>query len=102
MVITISPAGRGRFRASLGSRHLCTSPTPFLSAARVLLREGVDPATPLQQTREGSDTVDLCGTVGAAAGLTVVENEDIGPVFRLYRALPAHLRARSREVAALA
>jgi len=102
MVITISPAGRRRFRASLGSRLLCTSDTPFTSAARVLMRDGVDPSTPLEMTREGSDTVDLRSTVGAAARLTVVENDHVGPIFRPYKALPADLRARSREVAACA
>jgi hypothetical protein len=102
MVITISPAGRGRLRASLGTRILCTSDTPFFAAARVLLREGVNPKTPLEMTREGSDTVDLRSTVGAAAGLTVVENDHVGPIFRPYKALPADLRARSREVAACA
>lgn len=102
MVITLSPAGRGRFRASLGSRILCTSDTPFLSAARVLMRDGVDPSTPLEMTREGSDTVDLRSTVGAAARLTVVENDHVGPVFRPYRSFPADLRPRSREVAACA
>lgn len=102
MVITISPAGRGRFRASLGSRILCTSDTPFLSAARVLMRDGVDPSTPLEMTREGSDKVDLRSTVGAAARLTVWENDHEGPVFRPYRSFPADLRPRSREVAACA
>jgi len=102
MIITISPAGRGRFRASLGTCHLCTSDTPFLSAARALLRDGVDPATPLAMTREGNDTVDIRSTVGAAARLTVLENEQTGPIFRPHRALPAHLRAESREVAACA
>lgn len=102
MVITISPAGRGRYHARLGTRHLCTADSPFTSAARVLLREGVDPATPLEMTREGSDTVDLRSTVGAAAQLTVSENDHEGPVFRPYKAFPADLRARSREVPACA
>lgn len=100
MVITISPAGRGRFRASLGTRILCTSDTPFTSAARVLIRDGVDPTTPLEMTREGSDKVDLRSTIGAAAQLTVYENDSHGPVFRQYKAFPSDLRARSREVAA--
>ena len=102
MIITISPAGRGRFRSSLGTRHLCTSDTPFTCSARVLLREGVDPTMLLEMTREGSDTIDLRCTVGAAAGVTVLETERIGPVFRPYRAFPADLRSRSRAAASCA
>jgi len=102
MVITISPAGRGRFRSSLGSRLLCTSDTPFTCSARVLLREGVDPTMPLEMTREGSDTVDLRSTVGAAARLTVIENAHTGPVLRPYRAFPADLRRRPRNAVACA
>jgi hypothetical protein len=102
MVITISPAGRGRFRASLGTRILCTSDTPFLSAARVLMRDGVAPSTPLEMTRKGSDTVDLRSTVGAAARLAISENAHEGPVFRPYKAFPADLRLRRRETVACA
>lgn len=102
MVITISPAGRGRFRASLGTRILCTSDTPFLSAARVLMREGVDPSTPLEGVHEGSGVIGSRSTVGAAARLAVVENDHVGPVFRPYKAFPAELRPRSQETAACA
>ncbi|KRE03560.1 hypothetical protein ASE63_25975 [Bosea sp. Root381] len=98
MIITISPAGRGRFRSYLGTRLLCTSPTPFLSSARVLLREGVDPSTPLEMTREGSDAVDLRSTVGVAARFTVSENDHEGPVFRAYKAFPADLRSKPQEL----
>lgn len=102
MLITISPAGRGRYHARLGTRLLCTTDNPFLSAARVLMRDGVDPATPLAMVREGSDTVDLRSTVGAAAQFTVYENDHEGPVFRRYRAFPADLRHRPRNAVACA
>lgn len=97
MLITISPAGRGRYHARLGNRHLCTSNSPFLSSARVLLREGVPPETPLEMTREGGSTVDMRGTLGRAARWTLVENERIGPVLRPYRPFPADLRNKPQE-----
>lgn len=100
MLITISPAGRGRYHARLGHRLLCTSRNPFTDAARILAREGVSPATPLQMSREGHDTVDLSGTVGAAARLSVLENERRGPVFVAHRAFTPENRARVRGVGA--
>lgn len=102
MVITLSPARKGRFNASLGSRLLCSSDTPFLDAARVLLQEGVDPATPLEAIHESDGTIGSRSTVGAAARLAVVENNRVGPVFRPYKAFPASLRPQSRENAACA
>lgn len=97
MLITISPAGRGRHHARLGQRHLCTSRTPFTDAARALAKEGVPPSTPLQMSREGHDTVDLSGTVGAAARLTVLENERRGPVFIAHRVFTPENQARLRR-----
>lgn len=88
MNITVSPAGRGRYHAHLDGRHLCTSDTPFFSAARVLKREGVLPQEPLTMTHEGSVTVCLTSTVGEAAGFRVEETEDRGPRFRPYRPSP--------------
>lgn len=96
MLITISPAGRGRYLARLGHRHLCTSRTPFTDAARALAKEGVPPSTPLQMSREGHDTVDLSGTVGVAARLAVLENERRGPVFVAHREFTPENRARLR------
>lgn len=103
MLITISPAGRGRYHARLGHRLLCTSRTPFTDAARILAKEGVSPSEPLQMCREGHDTVDLSGTVGAAARLTVLENERRGPVFIAHRPFTPEnqVRLRVRPVATL-
>jgi hypothetical protein len=94
MLITISPAGRGRYHARLGHRHLCTSRTPFTDAARVLVNEGITPSTPLQMSREGRDAVDLSATVGAAARLTVLENERRGPVYIAHRPFTPENQAR--------
>ena len=83
-------AGRshGTFDAYLGERLLTTSHQPFLEAARVLLAEGVDPATPLVMRHAGSQTDSLKGTVGAAAKLTVEETRTAGPYFRKWRPNP--------------
>jgi hypothetical protein len=100
MLITISPAGRGRYHARLGHRNLCTSRTPFTDAARILAKEGVSPSEPLKMSREGRDTVDLISTVGAAARLTVLENERRGPVFIAHRPFTPENQARVRGASA--
>jgi hypothetical protein len=93
--IDVQPIGsrNGRympgFRAFVGERLLAESKTPFLSAARVLLREGVDPSTPLTMTHQGSTTVSLRSTVSVAAGLVVDETEKSAPRFKPYREFPA-------------
>ncbi len=57
------------------------SPTPFCAAARVLLAEGVDPATKLVMRHEGSSHDALRSTVGAAAKITVADSSTGKPVF---------------------
>jgi hypothetical protein len=90
VVSTHSLTSRGyRYAARLNGRLLCISRTPFLSAARVLLDEGVDPETVLTSTREGSDTVSLRSTLGEAAKWTVLENERHGPKRVRYSPPPA-------------
>jgi hypothetical protein len=68
---------RGLFVARLAenSRILCKSRTPFTDAARVLLREGVDPKTILISRKAGQDYDSLRSTVGAAAKITVDESK---------------------------
>ena len=88
MNIIASPAGRGRYHAHLDGRLLCTSLTPFFSAARVLKAEGVLPQEPLTMTHDGSDTVCLTSTVGEAASFTVDEGRNGGPTLRTYRPSP--------------
>jgi hypothetical protein len=89
MNITVTPLRRGRFAACLDGRLLCHSRTPFLSAARVLQREGVPDETPITMRHEGEIEVALRSTVGAAAKLTIVENEREGPRFARYRPFSA-------------
>lgn len=84
--ITAYPLGDGRFFAYLGNRPLCkASSTPFYSAARALLDEGVSPDTVLTMRHDGSSIVSLRSTVGQAAKLTVVEEDKKGLRVRKYR-----------------
>lgn len=96
ITITTSPLGRGRFRASIEGRYLCDSVSPFLSAARILQREGVPDETPIQSRDEASGVISLTSTVGAASRLTVLENAKEGPRFVPYRALPPDALAKRR------
>jgi hypothetical protein len=50
------------------------STKPFLTAARVLLAEGIDSGTVLRMRHQGSATIALSSTVGAAAKLTIDES----------------------------
>ena len=76
-------AGRGSFRAMVGERVLViSSRTPFLSAARVLLAEGVNPETRIWMRHAHSSVVSLRSTVGEAATLTV--DETGAPRFQTY------------------
>ena len=78
----------GRFEARLGDRTVCVSSKPFLDAARVLLAEGGDPGTVLQMRHQGSATIALRSTVGAAAKLTI---DEAGPRFAVWRPFTAAL-----------
>ena len=69
--IVLLPFGPGRYRAVLSGRILCTSRQPFFDGARVLLAEGVEPATVYEARHQGSTTVAMRSTVGEAAKWTV-------------------------------
>lgn len=72
----------GKFRACLGERVLhAGSRQPLLDCARILLGEGIDPQARIGMRYAGADDVALTSTVGAAAKLTVRENDWEGPRF---------------------
>jgi hypothetical protein len=85
LAIVVAPASAGKFTARLDGRELCCSTKPFLDAARVLLAEGVDPDTVIQMVHLGNNTLSLRSTVGAAAGLTILEG-DLRPRFARWQA----------------
>ena len=88
--IIITPKGR-HYDARLGDEALPAHRTPFLAAARILLERGHAPGTILTMSRQGEAAFSLRATIGAAARLTVAENETIGPRFGRYRAPPADM-----------
>lgn len=62
---------RGLFTAFVNGKHIATSATPLLAAARKLLEQGVPADTRLRMRHTGSPTVALTFTVGTAASFTV-------------------------------
>jgi hypothetical protein len=79
----------GKFVATLDGRKLCISRQPLLDAARVLINEGIDPATPIATRHAGADFDAMTSTVGAAAKWTVKENKIQSPHFARWEAFPA-------------
>ena len=78
----------GKFVVTLDGRQLCISSQPLLDGARVLINEGVDPATPIATRHAGADFDAMTSTVGAAAKWTVEEGERVGPRFACWKAFP--------------
>jgi hypothetical protein len=76
------------FDATIDSRLIVTRSTqPLLDGCRVLIAEGVDPATRIVMRHAGSEIDALRSTVGAAARLMVGEGER-APIFRRWEASP--------------
>ena len=71
----------GKFVVTLDSRQLCISRQPLLDAARVLIKEGVDPTTQIATRHAGADFDAMTSTVGTAARWTVRETKTEGPRF---------------------
>lgn len=84
----LTPSGQ-RYEARCGKDIIATSRTPFLAAARALIDRGHSPDMVLTMSHEGDNTDSLRSTLGAAAGLRVVENDTAGPRFGRYRPPPA-------------
>jgi hypothetical protein len=75
----------GKFVVMLDGRRLCVSRQPLLEAARVLIREGIDPTTPIATRHTGADFDAMTSTVGAAAKWTVEEGNTVSPTLRRWR-----------------
>jgi hypothetical protein len=77
IVITVTPDERpGRYRAYTESetKPLCRSRQPFLDSARKLIAKGHNSATMLVMQWAGAKDWALCGSLKAAANLTVDEH----------------------------
>jgi hypothetical protein len=57
---------------------------PLLESARVLLAEDRAPDTVLELQHRGSPIVAMRGKIATFAGLTVTENDRLGPIFSKY------------------
>lgn len=88
MLIEITPTNMGRNGRMYEAWHkgelLCSSHTPFFSAARVLMERGEDPLEVLEMSRTGSTQVDMRAPLHVAALLTVYEADKAGPVIKEY------------------
>lgn len=69
------------------STFVCTSRSPFLNAAQVLICAGFPPDSPFEMRRVGSAGVALRARLGTAAGLAIEEGAH-GPTFRKRRIAP--------------
>ena len=78
-----------KFVVTLDGRQLCISRQPLLDAARVLIKEGIDPATPVATRHAGARFDAMTSTVEAAAKWTVRETETERPRLRPLGAFPA-------------
>jgi len=79
---------RGRFDAWYnGEKIVSSSRTPFLTAARVLMQRGFDPAAILDMRLGAAETPSLGGPIGKAAKLMVDEVTG-APRFRPYVVWP--------------
>ena len=80
---------QGKFVVTLDGRQLCISQQPLLDAARVLFKEGIDPATPVATRHAGALFDAMTSTVEAAAKWTVRETETERLRFVRWEAFPA-------------
>ena len=76
---------RGIYEAFLEgeTERLVLSRMPLLASARALLKRGTDPDERLEMWREGKSNMDIAGTIGVLAKLTVEEGQRGGPTLRL-------------------
>lgn len=96
ITITIQPAQHnghddpsGRYLAYNGDQFLCSSRQPLLDAARILIKQGHNPNTPIEMRRKNNpNVVALRSTIGQAAKLTVREDAQKGPTFEHWKPFP--------------
>jgi hypothetical protein len=79
--VSPSSGSAGTFDFRLGDRLLCTGETPLLSAARVLLGEGIDPNTVLEMWWPRPTEFALRGRVRQLRRLSVRHGRFGSPVF---------------------
>lgn len=74
MHITVKPKGKAQYEAYAPNGELiCTSNTPFFTAARIMKAWGISDDTEITMSHKDSTIVSLRSTVGKAASLSVSE-----------------------------
>ena len=86
-IVTIAPIPTrpGCYTARCNGRLLCRSRQPFLDSARELLATGYPADTIIVMRHAGSAVESVRATVGAAAALTVSEEANRPPRFKLWK-----------------
>jgi hypothetical protein len=101
ITIEITHTSGGYYAVCLNDRILTKQTlAPRLTAARILLKEGVDPSTLIQMKRKGDQTIAMRASIGIAAGLTVRETKTEGPMFVRYTPPSLKVVAQNRAIAA--
>ena len=84
LIVEETASRRGRFDGWVdGKQIVFSSRTPFLTAARALLKQGVDPAAILVMRHRKTGTDSLRGQIGRVAKFVVKEGP-VGPKFARY------------------
>jgi hypothetical protein len=85
--ITVAPIPTrpGYYTARCDGRLLCRSRQPFLDGARELLAAGQSATAVIAMKHGGSRVEALRSTIGAAAALTVSEEENRPPRFKRWK-----------------
>ena len=69
-----------------GQEWIAATREPFFATARLLASLGASDGDRLEMYRPGKASPDMLGTIGRAKGLTVVENERLGPKISRFKA----------------
>lgn len=100
VVIVVSPSrnpdghkaysNRGQlFDGAVDGRVIVTRTTqPFVDGCRTLATEGLDPTTPVVMRHHGQNYDALLSTIGAAAGMSVSDDNLGKPIFRRWQPRP--------------
>jgi hypothetical protein len=83
--IDVAPTESGRkWRATFDGKVLCTSASPLITSARLLVANGVDPNRTIEMWHQHADAWALRALLRVAAGMDVAETP-FGPKFVRYR-----------------
>ena len=67
--VVVKPIASGKWRASLDGKVLCTAAAPLVTAARVLIAKGANPARSIEMWHRRADAWALRGQLGPVAAV---------------------------------